>query len=191
MARLIALLLLALPGLVPPGFAWAQLPPPVTRAPATTGKHPWRVTLFQVDKSGTLVGEPQSFACTQSGCEQIVRLDVDGRQVGFLVAITFTPRGAYFSVSSMSEEVLRVVEFEKGFVGPLFLQVKSNERFNATLRYTLTGAAVAESQRQSTQLMQNDRSLVFQRRMLPDLLLKVALEPAAAPDTAAPIKPVD
>ncbi len=185
LARLFALLLLAAPSL-----AWAQLPPPATRAPTTTGKHPWRVTLFQIDKSGTLLGEPQSFACTQSGCEQYLRLDVDGQQVSFLVAITFTPRGAYFGVSSMSDEVLRVIEFEKGFVGPLFLQVKSNERFNATLRYTLTGPAVAESQRLSTPLMQNDRSMVFQRRMLPDLLLKVSLEPATA-DPGAPIKPVD
>ena len=185
LARLLALVLLVMPG-----FASAQLPPPATRTPTTTGKHPWRVSLFQIDKSGTLLGDPQTFPCTQSGCEQFLRLDVDGQAASFLVAITFTPRGAYFNLSSMSDEVLRVVEFEKGFVGPLFLQVKSNERFNATLRYTLTGPAVAESQRQSTPLMQNDRSMVFQRRMLPDLLMKVALEPAPAGDTA-PIKPVD
>lgn len=173
------------------GITWAQLPPPPSRAPVTTGKHPWRVTLFQIDKSGTLLGDTQDFACTQSGCEQLLRLDVDGQPIGFLVAITFVPRGAYFSVSSMSEDVQKVIEFEKGFIGPMFLQVKSDQRFNATLRYTLTGSALAESQRQSTSLMQNDRSLVFQRRMSPDLILKVALEPARAADTDPAIKPIE
>lgn len=170
--------LLAVFLLLAPGMALAQLPPPASRAPLTTGKHPWRVTLFQIDKSGTLIGNPQDFACTQSGCEQFIHLEVDGKQVGFLVAITIVPKGAYFSLQPFGEEVTKVIEFEKGFVGPLFLQVKSDQRFNATLRYTLTGPALAESQGQSVQLMQNDSSLVFQRRLAADLILKVALEPA-------------
>ncbi len=186
MLRLLVLLLLAMA----PHIAAAQLPAPAPRAPLTTGKHPWRVTLFQIDKTGTLIGNPQEFACTQSGCEQFTHFDVDGKPVGFLVAITIVPKGAYFGLQSFGEEVTKVIEFEKGFVGPLFLQVKSDQRFNATLRYTLTGPAVAESQRQGVQLMQNDSSLVFQRRMSADLILKVALEPAPAGDVPE-IKPID
>lgn len=171
-----------------PFLALAQLPPRPVPVPAAP-RHAWQISLFQIDRSGTLVGNPKEFTCTPTGCEQVVSLDIEGKPRDFLVALTFVPKGAYFNLQSMGEEVAKVVEFEKGFVGPLFLQVRQNQRFNATLRYTLAGSAMAEAQQSGPRLMQNERSLVFQRKMAPDVTLRIALAPAEKPE--AEIKPVE
>jgi hypothetical protein len=142
---------------------------------------PWQVTIFEIDKAGTLVGDPHGFACTATGCEEALTLDISGKPFRFLVELTFVPKGAYFALQSMQPEISSVVAFEEGFVGPTFLQVRAGTVFNTTLRFTLTGTAMAETEQQGAQLMPNARSLVFHRRMVPDLTLRLALAPAPAP----------
>ena len=181
--RVLALLL----ALLLAGPASAQ--PAPAKPPA---RHPWHVTLFQVDNAGTLVGNPIDFACPGSGCEQAIRLDVLGRPYRFLVAITVVPAGAYFALQPLQPEIKGVIGFEEGYIGPQFLQLRQHQRFNTTLRYVLTGPAMAAAEGQGVQLMPNESSLVFHRKLMPDLTLKVSMEPvekAPAKQPAAAKKP--
>lgn len=163
--------------------AWLALPPVPAAAQASRrpkeARPAWSVTLTQIDKAGTLVGAPQSFECTPSGCEQFVKLDVEGKPIGFVVALTFIPKGAYVALQSMQEDVRKVIEFEKGFQGPLFVQTGSDQRYSGLLRFVLVGAAVRESEAETPQIMSNSTSLVFHRKLEPDLTLR--LELAAKP----------
>ena len=162
-----------------PTAAAAQSMPPSrpSTLPAPAGRQGWDVSLFQLDRLGTLIGNPITFPCTPTGCERIIKLDVAGKEFSFLIALTFIPRGGYFALQSLDQDINKVVEFERGFVGPLFLQVRDKNRFNAVLRFNLAGPAMKESDTTTTQLMDNQHSRVFQRRMTPDLILRVALAP--------------
>lgn len=146
---------------------------------AATPAPAWQVRLTQLDKAGTIVGEAVSFACVQTGCEQYLALDIEGKPRRFLAAITFVPKGAYIGLQSMDQGVTKVVEFDKGFAGPIFMQARDGADYTQMLRFTLTGPALAESEASGAQLMTNSRSMVFQRKIEPDLLLRVDLLPPA------------
>ncbi len=173
--------------------AWAQGAPPSalpqrpSSIPTPGARRGWDITLFQIDKASTLVGNPIAFPCTPTGCEQPVTLDIAGRPFRFLIAVSFVPKGAYFAVQPLQPDVTRVIEFEKTYLGPTFLQVREKARFNTTLRFTLVGPAMRESEEQPGQIMNNQRSKVFQRKLSPDLILRVSLAPAAEGE----LKPVE
>jgi hypothetical protein len=198
---MIRLLALALGLATMAGAASAQLaPPPIVNRPPPrpsiipepSAKRAWDIKVFQIDKAGTLVGDPIEFPCAASGCERNTTLDVTGQPFPFLIVVTFVPRGAYFALQPMQPEITRAIEFEKTYLGPTFLQLRNKERFNTTLRFTLVGPAMRDSEDQPGQMMNNQRSRVFQRKLSPDLILRVALAPAPetkpAPDPA--MKPV-
>jgi hypothetical protein len=171
-----ALLAALLAAALPAGPAAAQASRrPTTPAPA------WSVTLTQVDKSGTLVGAPQVFDCTPTGCEQLLKLDVEGKPFGFVAAFTFVPRGAYVAIQSMQPEIRKVIEFDKGFQAPIFVQWGSDQRYSGVLRFTLVGSALAQSEAESPQIMSNATGLVFHRKLVPDLTLQLLLVPAVSP----------
>lgn len=154
--------------------AWGQASRrPKAAAPA------WSITLTQIDKSGTVVGAPIAFDCTPTGCEQLMTLDVEGQPIGFIATFSFVPKGAYVGVQSMQPEVKKVIEFEKGFQAPIFVQMGSDHRYAGMLRFTLVGPAVKEQESESPQIMSNSTSLVFHRKLVPDLTLR--LELAAKP----------
>lgn len=145
---------------------------------AAAGPTPaWQVRLTQLDKAGTVVGEVLTFPCVRTGCEHYLALDIEGKPRQFLAAITFVPKGAYLGLQSVDQGVTRVVEFDKGFTGPIFLQMRSASDSTQILRFTLTGPALAESESTGPQLMTNSRSMVFQRKLEPDLRLKMDLLP--------------
>src|SRR5262245_17219508 len=75
---------------------------PKTAAPA------WGVTITQIDKQGTVVGEPLVFDCTPTGCEQLVKFDVEGKSYGFVASFSFVPKGAYVAIQPTQPEVSRV-----------------------------------------------------------------------------------
>ena len=132
---------------------------------------------MQIDKAGTLVGDPVSFSCIRTGCEQYVTLDVEGKPHQFLASMTFISNGAYLGLQSMDPAITKVVEFDKGFTGPIFMQTRPATDYTQMLRFTLTGPALAESESNGPQLMNNGQSMVFQRKLEPDLLLRVDLTP--------------
>jgi hypothetical protein len=167
---------MALAALLPGSPADAQL----SRRPKTVGPT-WSVTLTQIDKSGTVVGAPQNFDCTPTGCEQLLNLDVEGKPYRFVAAFTFVPKGAYVGLQSMQPEIRKVIEFEKGFQAPLFVQMGTDQRFTGMLRYTLVGKALAESEAETPQIMSNSTGLVFHRKLVPDLTLRLQLAPQQAP----------
>ena len=157
-----------------------RVPPPRPSAiPEPSAKRTWDVKLFQVDKANTLVGNPIEFTCGPVSCETPVKLDVAGKPAAFLVVVTFVPRGAYFALQPQQEGITKAVEFEKTYVGPTFLQMRGKTRFSTVLRFTLVGPAMRESEAQSAQMMDNQRSRVFQRKIEPDVILRVALSQAA------------
>jgi hypothetical protein len=153
--------------------------PAAAQAPAAPKASPlWQVTVTQIDRSGTVVGNPQSFPCPKVGCEQFLKLDVAGTGYNFLASLTFIPRGAYFALSSMQQDIRKVVEFEKGYEGPLFLQARPGTPYAVTLNFVLTGLALADDAGGGPQLTDNTRSLVFHRKLYPDLTLRIEMEPA-------------
>ena len=140
----------------------------------------WKIVLTQIDKAGTVIGAPFSFDCTASGCEQFLILDVDGKPLKFLVTFNFAAKGAYLALQSLEPGVRAVIEFEKDFVGPQFLGVRPDAAFNRVMRYTLVGSALQQSEASSPQLMPSGRGNVFHRKLVPDLTLKLAMQPVAA-----------
>ena len=183
--RLALALLLAMTA----GAAWlgsasahglVRVPPPRPSAiPEPSSKRTWDVKLFQVDKANTLVGNPIEFTCGPVSCETPVKLDVAGKPAAFLVVLTFVPRGAYFALQPQQDGITKAVEFEKTYVGPTFLQMRGKPRFSTVLRFTLVGPAMRESEEHTAQMMDNQRSRVFQRKVEPDVILRVALSQAA------------
>ena len=192
--------LVLLPLVLMAGAAWGQQAPPSivlrpsprpSAIPEPSAKRAWEVKVFQIDKSGTLVGNPIEFPCGATGCERPVKLDVAGEDYNFLIVITFVPRGAYFALQPLQPEITKVIEFEKTFLGPTFLQLRNKERFNTMLRYTLVGPALKESADEPGRMMNNDRSRVFQRKLTPDVSLRLSLAPATdLPATAKAAPPV-
>ncbi len=142
---------------------------------------PWQVTVTQFDKAGTLAAAPQVVSCPQSGCQQIITLDVLGKPHRFLLSVTPAARGAYVGLQAQDQDVGNVVEFEKGFVGPVFMATHQGLPTSTTLRFTLTGpAAISDPQRQDQLMGSAGSSLVFHRKMDPDLALRVELVPPEA-----------
>ncbi len=157
----------------------APAPPlaPPSTTPEPSAKREWNITLFQIDKANTLVGSPVAFACGPLSCETPVKLDVAGKPAAFLVVVTLVPHGAYFALQPQQQDgITKAVEFEKTYLGPIFLQIRGKTRFTTTLRFTLAGPAMRDSEERSASMMDNQRSRVFQRKVEPDLILRVALE---------------
>jgi hypothetical protein len=153
---------------------------PASAAPSPAA--PWQVTLTQLDKSGKALTDALNVSCPQSGCEQVLPLYVDYQSHQFVAAITFVDRGAYVALQPMTRDVGQVIEFERGYKGPVFVSVRRNEHDKiALLRFTLTGPAAPEASKNSTPMMSNPQSLVFHRKLDPDLILQIELvRPAAA-----------
>ena len=157
---------------------WSAVGGALAAAPGSN----WQVDITQFDKAGTLAGTPQSLTCPQSGCQQLITLGVAGKPRRFLLSVTITARGAYVGLQAEDREVGQVVEFEKGFVGPVFMATHTGLRTSVTLRFTLTGAAVSDPERDKL-MQRNSGSLVFHRKMEPDIAMRVDLSP---PELAAP-----
>jgi hypothetical protein len=137
----------------------------------------WQVEVLQLDKTQTLVGKPNDFTCGTTGCEQNLTLEIDGKPQPFLLQISFVPTGAYVAVQPQAREIGKAIDFEKGFEGPVFVRIH-NGHAQETLRVTLTGAALDDPNADTPQLMQSSRSLVFHRKLEPDLTLRMALSHA-------------
>jgi hypothetical protein len=144
----------------------------------------WQLTVTQFDKAGTLVGAPLQVSCPETGCQQVIPLDVLGKSKSFLLGVTFVQRGVYVALQAREADVGKVIEFEKGFDGPIFSATHKGIRTTVRLRFTLTGEAVSTPEQDL--MMRNSRSLVFHRKMDPDITLKVDIDPPVKPRTAAP-----
>ena len=152
-------------------------------APAAVPQRPpWQVTITQVDKTGKALTDAVNVSCPPSGCEQVLPLYVDLTPRQFIAAITFVDKGAYVALQPLAREVGQVIEFEKGFKGPVFVKVRGDENDKIQLlRFTLTGPAAPEAGKGSTAMMSNPGSLVFHRKLDPDLILQIELvRPAGA-----------
>gem|GEM_PF-4026334 len=157
------------------GGAWAQTSNADKPSPPA-----WKIQLVQVDRAGTMIGTPQAFDCTPTGCEQYLSLDVEAKPLPFLITLTFAAKGAYFALQSVGPGVRMVIEFEKDFVGPQFFGVRPDAPFNRMLRFTLVGPALQESESQSPQLVPSGHGNVFHRKLTPDLTLKLTMQPVPA-----------
>src|SRR5579862_157196 len=90
---------------------------------ADAPRAPWQVTITQLDLSGKALTDALNVTCPQSGCEQVLPLYVDYQSRQFIAAITFVDKGAYVALQPLGREVGKVVEYEKGFEGPVFIKV--------------------------------------------------------------------
>jgi hypothetical protein len=166
-------------------------PAPAPAAPETASRPAgWNVRLIQRDRIGVMVGEPHEFPCPQAGCQQVVTLDVLGKPRRFLVALTFIPRGAYLALQSLQPEINNVSEFDKGFEGPVFVKIQDRNTVRQTLSFNLAGSAMNDSSHNQPMAFNSNGSLVFHRKMDPDLVLNLELTPApAASQRAGETKP--
>jgi hypothetical protein len=153
-----------------------------TPAIAAPTRAAWQVTITQLDKAGKALTDPINVTCPQSGCEQVMQLYVDLTPRQFIAAITFVDRGAYLQLQPLTPDVGDIIEFQKGYKGPVFINVRQDEADKMdVLRFTLTGPAAPEADKGSTAMMSNQQSLVFHRKLDPDLVLQIELvRPAAA-----------
>jgi hypothetical protein len=113
----------------------------------------------------------------------LITLDVLGKPRRFLLAVTIAARGAYVTLQAQDPDLGKVVEFEKGFVGPVFMATHPGTTTSVTLRFTLTGSAVTDPDQDL--LTSNKGSLVFHRKMEPDLALRFELVPPPADQAPA------
>jgi hypothetical protein len=143
---------------------------------------PWHVTITQVDGTGKALADPAKVECQPSGCQQALQLFVDYKAQPFLAGVTFVDRGAYLALQPMVHELGQAVDFQKGFRGPVFVPVRLDENAKTdTLRFTLTGPAVPDASKGNAAIMNNSESLVFHRKLAPDLILRIELvRPSAA-----------
>jgi hypothetical protein len=132
----------------------------------------WRITLTELALNGRVIGKATPISCPRDGCNAPLSLTVGDTPRRFLVAFTFVQRGAYLSLQALTPEPGKVIGFEDGYQGPIFVAVRGPHEIQ-TLNFTLTG--VAETDPNTPALMNNAQSLVFHRKMNPDLTLKVDL----------------
>jgi hypothetical protein len=158
------------------GLALAALALPLSFTPAGAEDHPftgWTVRISQWDGVGTVVRKAPDFSCAKSGCQEVLTLDIAGAPQKFLATLSFVQRGAYIGLQPLASEVGKVVQFEKGYVGPVFMAVRDGKRGIDTLRFIVTGTAAKEAGPDRPTLMQNDKSLTFHRKVDPDLTLRI------------------
>ncbi|MDE2574502.1 MAG: hypothetical protein KGL55_04250, partial [Rhodospirillales bacterium] len=136
----------------------------------------WQVELAQLDPAGAAIGKPLVLACAASGCQSIVKLQINAKPEPFLAAITFVQRGAYLSLESLVPALGQAIGFEAGFKGPEFILLR-HQHADTTLRFTLTGAAIKPADPSLPALMPSSQSLVFHRKMAPDFVLRVRIGP--------------
>jgi hypothetical protein len=161
---------------------WLLLPSVLLTLAAAPALPSWQVTITQVDVSGKNLTDPVSTDCPSTGCQQQLRLIVDYKEQPFLAAITFVGKGAYVALQPLVSELGQAIDFQKGFRGPVFVVVRADEKQKTDrLRFTLTGPAAPDAAGGNAAIMNNAQSLVFHRKLTPDLILRIALvRPAAA-----------
>src|SRR5208282_3182916 len=98
--------------------------------------------------------------------------EIDGKQQSFLLQFNFVPAGAYVAVQPQTKDMGKAIDFQKGFEGPTFVKIRDGHA-EETLQVTLTGASLDDPNTDTPQLMQSSRSLVFHRKLDPDLTLRV------------------
>ena len=142
----------------------------------------WQVTITQVDSTNKPISDPVKVECPTGGCQQDLRLFVDYKEQPFLAGINFVDRGAYVALQPMAPTLGQAIDFQSGFRGPVFVKVRADEHAKTdTLRFTLTGTAVPDASSGNAAIMKNSDSLVFHRKLTPDLILRIQLvKPAAA-----------
>jgi hypothetical protein len=137
---------------------------------------PWQVTITQIDAANRALTDPVKVECEPTGCEQALQLFVDYKAKPFLAGITFVDRGAYVALQPLASELGQAIDFQDGFRGPVFVSVREDENAKTeTLRFTLTGPAVPETSKGNAVIMNNPQSLVFHRKLNPDLILRIEL----------------
>ena len=166
-------------------MAWERgllLPSLLLTIAATPAQPTWQVTITQVDANDKDLTDPVKVDCPTTGCQQQLRLVVDYKEQPFLAAITFVDKGAYVALQPMARELGQAIDFQKGFRGPVFVVVRPDEKQKTDrLLFTLTGPAVSDAAGGNAAIMNNAQSLVFHRKLVPDLILHVVLvRPAAA-----------
>ncbi len=154
----------------------------LTLAAAPPKAPTWHVIITQVDATDTALSEPVKVECPASGCQQDLRLFVGYKAQPFLAGINFVDKGAYVALQPMASDLGQAIDFQTGFRGPVFVKVRADENERTdTLRFTLTGTAVADATGGNAAIMKNSESLVFHRKLVPDLILRIELvRPAAA-----------
>jgi hypothetical protein len=140
----------------------------------------WQIRIIQIDNAGTMVGLPQGLSCPRDGCQTPINLDVEGKARRFIAIITFVKAGAYLGLQATAPALGKVIDFDKGFEGPIFIPLFGPGRDSASLNFILTGLAVSDSNQDAPLLMHDSQSLVFHRKMQPDLTLKIDFTPPRA-----------
>jgi hypothetical protein len=154
----------------------------LTLAAAPPKSPTWQVTITQVDTTDKALSDPVKVECPTGGCQQDLRLFVDYKAQPFLAGINFVDKGAYVALQPMAGDLGQAIDFQKGFRGPVFVSIQKSENAKTdTLRFTLTGPAVADATGGNAAIMNNSQSLVFHRKLVPDLILRIELvRPPAA-----------
>jgi hypothetical protein len=165
MRRILILALLLAP-------AW-----PVRAAPGGAPKADaaWQITLTQLALNGRILNKPTEITCPPSGCDAPVSLLVGDTMRRFLAGFSFVQSGAYLSLQALEPGLGKVIGFTDGYEGPIFIGVRG-AKGDQMLRFTLSG--VADYGPKIPALMNNAQSLVFHRKMAPDLSLRVQLSRA-------------
>ena len=154
----------------------------LTLAAAPPKAPTWQITITQVDATDKALTDPVKVECPAGGCQQDLRLFVDYKAQPFLAGINFVDKGAYVALQPIAPDLGQAIDFQTGFRGPVFVLVRKDENEKTdTLRFTLTGTAVADATSGNAVIMKNSESLVFHRKLVPDLILRIELvRPPAA-----------
>ena len=137
----------------------------------------WKIQVTQIDNNGAASGRPQNVTCPREGCQVPLNIVVAGKPRLFNAIITFVKSGAYLGLQATAPELGKVIDFEKGFDGPIFMALRGPSRDSTTLNFILTGAATTQSGQNAPALMQNSQSLIFHRKLQPDITLKIDFMP--------------
>jgi hypothetical protein len=158
------------------------LPSLLLTAAAAPAAPTWSVSITQVDGTNQPITDAAKVDCPIDGCQLELRLFVDYKAQPFLAGISFVDKGAYVALQPMAPALGQAIDFQKGFRGPVFVKIQAGEREKIdTLRFTLTGPAVPDGGKGTAPIMNNAQSLVFHRKLSPDLILRVDLiRPKAA-----------
>jgi hypothetical protein len=132
----------------------------------------WQISITQEALNGRALDKPTRIDCPQSGCEAPVTLLVGDKHQHFLAGFTFVASGAYLSLQALEPGLGKVIGFSDGYEGPIFIMVRG-ARSDQLLRFTLSGVPNAPGT--GPALMDNTHSLVFHRKLDPDLSLRIDL----------------
>jgi len=124
----------------------------------------------------TPLGAPREIACPDTGCQQLISLEVDNVAQTFLADIQFVGKGIYVALHPRSAAISGVVEFRQGRPGPVFMRGNDSGTTEQRLSFVTSPALSLRRMEKPVDGQTLASGNLYTRKREPDLVLRVEVD---------------